>query len=104
MRVRQAALAGSAVAAMSLATTLMASTQAAAGVHTSAAATVRTTVSTTSVGSAAGLLLGLLVVVAVAAVSFALRLRVAGPAARRTLVLPEAVFDGPRSARAGLSL
>jgi hypothetical protein len=88
MRVRHAALAGSAVAAMSLATTVMASVQASASVHT-AAMPVQTTTATTSVGSAAGLLLGLVVVLAVAAVSFALRLRVAGPGARRTLVVPE---------------
>jgi hypothetical protein len=90
MRVRHAALAGSAVAAMSLATTVMASVQASASVHTAAAPVHATTATATSVGSAAGLLLGLLVVLAVAAVSFMLRLRVAGPEARRTLVLPEA--------------
>lgn len=89
MQKRHAVIAGSAVAAMSVATTLMASAQAAASVHAPAAAPVATSVATTSFGSAAGLLLGLLVVLAVAAVSFALRLRVAGPGARRTLVLPE---------------
>jgi hypothetical protein len=97
MRVRHAALGGSAVAAMSLATMVMASVQASASVHPAAAPVQTTTTATTSVGSAAGLLLGLLVVLAVAGVSFALRLRVAGPGARRTLVLPEATTQ-PRAA------
>jgi hypothetical protein len=95
MRVRHAALAGSAVAVMSLATTVMASIQASASV-TPAAAPAQAATATTSVGSAAGLLLGLLVVLVVAAVSYTLRLRVAGPAARRTIVLPAA--SQPRTA------
>ena len=99
MRIRHAALAGSAVAAMSMATTLVASSQAAAAVHSTAAAPATTTVAMSPVGSAAGLLLGLVVVVLVAAVSFAFRLRVAGPGARRTIVVPEVARTAqPRAA------
>jgi hypothetical protein len=72
MGIRHAALAGTAVAAMSLATTLMASVQASAGVHVTPDAPLRVATTTTNVGSAAGLLLGLLVVLV--AVSFVVAL------------------------------
>ena len=98
MRARHLALAGSAIAAMSAATSLLASAQATASVRTTAVP-AQTTADLAPVGSAAGLLFGLVVVLAVAAVSFALRLRVAGPGARRTLVVPEAARTAqPRQA------
>jgi hypothetical protein len=93
VRIRHAMAAGSAVALLSAATTMMASATASAGVTSATApapvATV-TQVGTVSYGSIAGLVLGLLFVLLLAAVSFAVRVRSGRRAPARTISVPEA--------------
>lgn len=94
MRIRHAMAAGSAVALLSAATTMMASATASAGVTSSTAAPAPvatvTQVGTVSYGSIAGLVLGLLFVLLLAAVSFAVRVRSGRRAPARTISVPEA--------------
>jgi hypothetical protein len=84
--------AGTAVALLSAATTLMASATASAGVTAAAAAPApaASQVSTASFGSAAGLLFGLVFVLLLAAVSFYVRVGATRRAPARVIAVPEA--------------
>lgn len=90
VRIRHAMAAGTAVALLSAATALMASATASAGVATQVAAAAPAPVSTASAGSVAGLLLGLLFVLAIAAVSFIVRVGAMRRTPARVISIPEA--------------
>lgn len=96
MRIRHAMLAGTAVTLLSVATVLMASTNASAHVPAQApaagdAVVSGTVVTTAAFGSVAGLLVGLLLVLAVAAVSFVLRTGVVRRTPAAVITIPEFV-------------
>lgn len=91
MRFGHALAAGSAVALLSAATTLMASTTASAAAPAQpATAAAAASLGATSTGSAAGLLLGLLFVLAVAGVSFIIRTGATRRTPIRVISIPEA--------------
>ncbi|MEO6714054.1 MAG: hypothetical protein ABIM89_11580 [Mycobacteriales bacterium] len=95
MRIRHAMAAGSAVALLSAATSLMASASASAQATVQLAAPAPAAMgATTSAGSSAGLVLGLLAVIGIAAVSFVVRLSTvrSSPKSRRVITIPEAAF------------
>ncbi|MEP7055350.1 MAG: hypothetical protein ABI912_08895 [Actinomycetota bacterium] len=97
MRIRYAMAAGTAVALLSAATTLMASASAASGVTTAVAAPSPATVNAVQAvhagsgfGSAAGLLLGLLFVLVIAAVRYHVQVGAGRRAPARVITVPEA--------------
>lgn len=95
MRIRHAMAAGTAVALLSAATTLMASATASAGVATQvapapAAAVAVAQVGTAAAGSAAGLAFGLLLVLGIAAISFVVRVGATRRTPARVITIPQA--------------
>jgi hypothetical protein len=98
MRVRHALLASAAVTLLSVGTVLMASVQASAAAPAAAPSVSSATVvgATTSFGSAAGLILGLLAVLAVAAVSFVLRTGAVRRVPARSITIPEVALGATR--------
>lgn len=94
MRIRHAMAAGTGVALLSAATTMMATVTASAGVTTQSLAQAPVSqIGTAPAGSAAGLVLGMLFVLGTAAVSFVVRVGAVRRTPRRVISVPEARFS-----------
>lgn len=93
MRIRHAMAAGTGVALLSAATTLMASATASAGVTTQTLAQAPVSqIGTAPAGSAAGLVLGMLFVLGTASISFVVRVGAGRRMTGRVISVPEARF------------